>query len=143
MSEICVGVLVSRPPANRGSSFLDSVAQTMHEPLSLWNAKFGGSILTSLSSTHLLSSCSGRRQCHSCWLLLSRHFQCFRNSSRQFLLMSSKLYKNTWISIIPRLHPRLLRFAPHPHRSLPSNHTSTPSLLPLYHPSPLSTTNFS
>ena len=111
---------MSRPPANRGSSFLDSVAQTMHEPLSLWDAEVGGSILTSLSSTHLLSSCSGLRQCHSCWLLLSRHFQCFRNSSRQFLLMSSKLHKNSRISLVSRLHPKLLPFAP-PSPSIPSH----------------------
>ncbi len=82
-----------------------------------------GSILTSLSSTHLLSSCSGRRQCHSCWLLLSRHFQCFRNSSRQFLLMSSKLRRNTRISLISHLHPNLLPFGPPPpFPSLQSSH---------------------
>lgn len=89
-------------------------------------------MLTSLSSTHLLSSCSGRRQCHSCWLLLSRHFQCFRNSSRQFLLMSSKLHKITRISLVSYLHPQWLRFAP-PSPSFPSLESPHP---PHLHPFP-------
>lgn len=54
----------------------------------------GRESLTSLSNTHALSNCSGLLQCQSCWLLLSKHCQCFRNSSRQFLLMSSSLPKS-------------------------------------------------
>ena len=50
---------------------------------------------TSLSNTQALSVCSGLRQCHNCWLLFSKHCQCFRNSSRQFLLMSSNLRFHT------------------------------------------------
>ena len=49
-------------------------------------------ILTSLSKTQALSACSNRRQCQSCWLLLSRHFQCMRKYLEQLLLMSSSLF---------------------------------------------------
>ena len=109
----------------------------MHKPLSLWSVKIVGSIRTSLSSTHLLSSCSGRRQCHSCWLLLSKHLQCFRNSSRQFLLMSSKLHRNTRISLVSHF---ILNSSPSP--TIPTVPispipTSTPYLS--HHPSNLNT----
>lgn len=47
---------------------------------------------TRLSKTHLLSFHSAGRHCQSCWLLSSRHIQCFLNSARQCLLTSSILY---------------------------------------------------
>lgn len=49
-------------------------------------------LLTSLSNTHLFKPLSIFRHCHNCWLLLSRHSQCLRNSSKHDLLMSSNLH---------------------------------------------------
>jgi hypothetical protein len=46
---------------------------------------------TKLSNTHLFSGLSHFRHCHICWLLFSRHSQCFRNSCRQCLLTSASL----------------------------------------------------
>ena len=47
--------------------------------------------LTRLSNTHLFKDLSGLRHWYSWWLLLSRHSQCFRNSSKQCFLISSIL----------------------------------------------------
>ena len=46
---------------------------------------------TKLSNTHLLRGLSNFLHCHSCWLLLSRHSQCLRNSAKQCLFTSSSL----------------------------------------------------
>ena len=56
---------------------------------------------TSFSKTQALNFLSGRRQCHSCWLLSSRHSQCFRNSTKHDLLISLILNATTIISIPP------------------------------------------
>lgn len=50
---------------------------------------------TRLSNTHLFKGSSTFRHCQSCWLLLSRHSQCFRNSVKQCLLTSSSLRCST------------------------------------------------
>ena len=44
-----------------------------------------------MSNTHLLRGLSNFLHCHSCWLLLSRHSQCLRNSAKQCLFTSSRL----------------------------------------------------
>ena len=63
-----------------------------------------GKRLTRLSKTHLLSLHSFGRHCHSCWLLSSRQVQCFRNSSRQDLLISSILWTvSIWALNYPAL----------------------------------------
>lgn len=47
---------------------------------------------TSFSNTQAFSFRSSRRHCHSCWLLFSRQDQWARNSWRQDLLISSRLF---------------------------------------------------
>jgi hypothetical protein len=47
---------------------------------------------TKLSKTHLFSFHSCGRHCQSCWLLISRHCQCCLNCSRQWVLISAKLW---------------------------------------------------
>lgn len=64
---------------------------------------------TSLSKTHLFKGLSHPRQFHICWLCRSRHCQCDRNSSRQFLLMSSSLHIHISTSIgVPTIRWRLV-----------------------------------
>jgi len=61
---------------------------------------------TKLSNTHLFRGLSHFLHCHSCWLLLSRHSQCLRNSVKQCLLTSSSLIssqKKLSVSPIPLL----------------------------------------
>ena len=56
---------------------------------------------TNFSNTQALSVFSGRRQCQSCWLLLSRHSQCFRNSVKHDLLISLNLAPITISTTLP------------------------------------------
>ena len=78
-----------------------------------------GSRPTSLSNTQEFRVCSGLRQCHNCWLLFSKHCQCFRNSSRQFLLMSSKLRSHGRQRCTIRCHAGLHRVPLHFWYTLP------------------------
>ena len=70
---------------------------------------------TNFSKTHAFSNCSGLLQCHNDWLLFSRHCQCFRNWSRQFLLMSSNLPIHNFIS---QCHSRTVVSGSSPESSL-------------------------
>ena len=67
-------------------SHVSSQSEDAHEVIS-------GVGSTKLSNTHLFSGLSHFRHCHICWLLFSRHSQCFRNSCRQCLLTSASLYE--------------------------------------------------
>lgn len=55
----------------------------------------------SFSNTHLFSGLSAPRHCQSCWLLSSKHCQCFRNSSKQLLLMSSSTLAAHRVTFLP------------------------------------------
>ena len=73
---------------------------------------------TSFSNTQALSVLSGRRQCQSCWLLFSRHSQCFRNSVKHDLLISLNLAPIAVSATLP----------PSPHQSAEHNsHTGRTS----------------
>ena len=92
-----------------------------------------GSERTSLSNTHLFSPLSSFRHCHNCWLLLSRHSQCFRNSSKHDLLMSSSLHMITHQQLfsISMLNASLMRCSAPPKSDLHTRRTprNLPSLL--------------
>ncbi len=74
--------------------------------------------LTSLSNTHPLSFISRLRHCHSCWLFWSRHSQCFRNASRQFLLISSNLESKNRSLLAPPPPTQLPRNPPLPPKTI-------------------------
>ena len=82
-----------------GYDLLQFLLQSQHAPpvfLAVWSRKEAQrkGWRTRFSKTHLLSFHSTGRHCHIWWLLLSRHCQWLRNSSRQDLLMSSILLTN-------------------------------------------------
>lgn len=79
-------------------------------------------MLTSLSNTQPFNARSCLLHCHSCWLLFSRHCQCVRNCSRQFLFTSSSLPTDISIQLA---HLRLAHCHQRWHRPSDSHARST------------------
>lgn len=102
-SVACARALGPRSPEHRVSSSPASVwlLAKPHPTRTPTPAKHPSFIRTRLSNTHLFNGLSNLLHCQSCWLLSSRHSQCFRNSWRQCLFTSSSLQCLVSIAHVP------------------------------------------